>query len=168
MADSIELEPVEALAVATSGEPGHRQFFLQARGAGRIVTLACEKFHIQGLLARIQQLLDAQGLDVAGPARSPAEAAGAVEPLDVAWEVTEMGLGFHESRGQFVIVAKEAPGEHEGATARFWASPEQIRIFARQAGEVLAGGRPVCSHCGLPIDPEGHPCPAANGSRPVF
>ena len=55
MADSFELEPVDALAVATVGEPGRRQFFIQARGGGRTVTLACEKFHIEGLVARIRQ-----------------------------------------------------------------------------------------------------------------
>ena len=26
----------------------------------------------------------------------------------------------------------------------------------------------ICNRCGLPIDPAGHPCPAANGSRPIF
>ena len=166
MADSFELEPVDALAVATVGEPGRRQFFIQARGGGRTVTLACEKFHIEGLVARIRQLLQAQGLEPAGPARTPPEAAGAVEPLEPLWSVAEVGLGYHEARRQFVIVAREAADE--GATVRFWAGAEQVTRFARQAEEVLAGGRPLCARCGLPIDPEGHPCPASNGARPIF
>ncbi|MGH7777130.1 MAG: DUF3090 family protein [Candidatus Dormibacterales bacterium] len=166
MADSFELEPVEALAVATQGQPGHRRFFLQARGGGQVVTLACEKFHIEGLVARIRQLMEAQGLEAAGPARTAEEAADAVEPFDPLWDVAEMGLGYHEGRHKFVIVAKEAA--EDGATVRFWAGPDQVRVFARQAEQVLAGGRSLCGRCGLPMDPEGHPCPAANGSRPIF
>ena len=48
------------------------------------------------------------------------------------------------------------------------ADPGGARAFSRQAEQVLSGGRPVCTYCGLPIDPAGHPCPASNGSRPIF
>jgi uncharacterized repeat protein (TIGR03847 family) len=171
---SFDLDPVEQLAVGAEGEPGQRRFFLQARSGGSDVTLACEKFHIQGLVARIQQLLEAHGLEAGldvGPTPQPNE------PLVAAWTVGELGLGFHESRQLFVIVAREAdeaaeaPEEEtrsEAATARFWATAAQVRTFARQAEQVLSAGRPLCTHCGLPIDPGGHPCPASNGSRPIF
>jgi predicted amidophosphoribosyltransferase len=29
----------------------------------------------------------------------------------------------------------------------------------------VAAGRPICSMCGQPIDPEGHFCPRKNGHR---
>jgi uncharacterized repeat protein (TIGR03847 family) len=95
----------------------------------------------------------------------------------VEWAIAELGLGYHEDRRMFVIVAREAPAEEqaeggaegaEPATARFWASPEQLREFARQAAAVVASGRSPCPYCGLPMDPSGHPCPASNGSRPVL
>lgn len=181
---SFELDPIEQLAVGTVGQPGQRQFYLQARSRGEYVTLACEKFHIQGLVLRIQQLLESNGLgseiDV-GPTPS------ATEPLSPVWTVGELGLGYHERRRMFVIVAREAGAEEEhdaedeaeaaepaqllagsGASARFWAGANQVRAFARQAEQILRSGRPVCTYCGLPMDPGGHPCPASDGARPIF
>jgi len=178
MASSVEFDPVDSIAVGTVGPPGQRQFFLRARGAAETVVLNCEKFHIQGLVVRVRQLLEAQGLESALEGAPPPPAA----PSEAAWSIGELGLGYHESRQRFVIVARERPAEtdlaeaaepvepadDEAATARFWATADQVRVFAAQAESVLAGGRKLCNHCGLPIDPSGHPCPAANGARPIF
>jgi uncharacterized repeat protein (TIGR03847 family) len=173
---SFELDPLQGIGVGTVGPPGRRQFFLRAAGGGESVVLNCEKFHVQGLITRILQVLAEHGVD---PTTS-GEPAAAAEPGEVEWTIGELGLGYHESRRMFVIVAREASaddGDDDGdddvdkadlATARFWASPEQLREFARQAAAVVASGRPQCPYCGLPVDPSGHPCPASNGSRPVL
>jgi uncharacterized repeat protein (TIGR03847 family) len=163
---SFELESVEMIAAAAVGEPGQRHFYLLAREGAEVLTLACEKFHLQGLLTRARQLLEAQGL----PSDPKLEPKGGIPPVgEPDWSIGELGLGYHESKQKFVIVAREVEEEGEDpATARLWVSPEQVRAFTEQADAVLAGGRPTCPHCGLPIDPSGHPCPAANGSRPIF
>jgi uncharacterized repeat protein (TIGR03847 family) len=164
---SFELESVDLIAAAAVGEPGSRQFYLLAREAAEEMTLACEKFHIQGLLTRARQLLEAQELPDAKLTPGPGKAAPAVGEAD--WSIGELGLGYHESKQRFVIVAREVEAEGEDpATARLWLTSEQVRSFTEQAEAVLAGGRPTCNYCGLPIDPSGHPCPAANGSRPIF
>ena len=169
MNQSFELDPVEELMVAAVGEPGARRFFLLARKGAERATLACEKFHIQGLVARIQQLLETQGL---GSAFDPTPSRAAPEVGAEDWTIGELGLGYHESRKLFVIVARgqvvEGEETGEAATARFWAGPDRIRAFSRQAEQVLSSGRAVCTYCGLPMDPAGHPCPASNGSRPIF
>ena len=164
---SFELEAVDLIAAAAVGDPGRRQFFLLAREGAQDMTLACEKFHIQGLLTRARQLLEAQELPSETTLRP---GAGDVPPVGESdWSIGELGLGYHESKRRFVIVAREVEVEGEDpAPARLWVTPEQVRAFADQAETVLAGGRATCSHCGLPIDPAGHPCPAANGSRPIF
>ena len=165
---SFELESVEMIAAAAVGEPGQRHFFLLARDGAEEMTLSCEKFHIQGLLTRARQLLEAQEM----PSESIVASARPAPGLKVGepdWSIGELGLGYHESKHKFVIVAREVDAEgDEAATARLWVSPEQVRAFAEQAEVVLSGGRPACTYCGLPIDPGGHPCPAANGSRPIF
>jgi uncharacterized repeat protein (TIGR03847 family) len=164
---SFELESVDEIAAAAVGEPGQRHFFLLARDGALGMTLACEKFHIQGLLTRARQLLESQELAADVPNTDPAAAPMVGEPD---WAIGELGLGFHENKRKFVIVAREVEqeGGEDPATARLWVTPEQVRDFANQAEQVLAGGRPTCNYCGLPIDPSGHPCPAANGSRPIF
>src|SRR6266700_5817364 len=98
-----ELDPVEAIAVAAMGEPGHRQFFLMASGQGRTLTLSCEKAQIQALIVRLHQMLDAQGIDVEGHAAS----ARRLQPGEPEWQVAEMGLGYHAERQMFVLVASE-------------------------------------------------------------
>jgi uncharacterized repeat protein (TIGR03847 family) len=169
VARSVDLDPLDGIGIGTVGPPGQRQFFLRAAGHGESIVLSCEKFHVQGLITRILQLLEAQGVDPALSGDPPPPP----EPGQADWVIGELGLGYHESRRMFVIVAREASPEEgveqaELATARFWASSEQIREFARQAAAVVASGRPPCPYCGLPLDPSGHPCPASNGSRPVL
>lgn len=168
MARSFDLDPVESVAVGTIGPAGRRQFFIRASGAGESVVLNCEKAHVQALVARIPQMLEEQG------AREPATGppSPAVTPGEAEWTIGELGLGGPDKRGLFVIVAREMPTQEDQpvetlATARFWARPEQLLELSRLAAAVVAAGRPACPHCGLPMDPAGHPCPAANGSRPV-
>lgn len=164
-----ELDPVEQIAVAAVGEPGQRQFFLLASGLGRTLTLTCEKSQIQALLLRLTQMMEAQGveaLEASGPAT-------ALQPGEPEWQVAEMGLGYHEARKMFVLVASQgAAGEGEPSedapSVRFWLSHDQVAAFSKQAQSVLAAGRPLCPRCGLPMDPSGHPCPVLNGARPVF
>ena len=164
-----ELDPVEQIAVAAVGEPGQRQFFLLASGLGRTLTLTCEKSQIQALLLRLTQMMEAQGVE-AVEASGPATA---LQPGEPEWQVAEMGLGYHEARKMFVLVASQgAAGEGEPSedapSVRFWLSHDQVAAFSKQAQSVLAAGRPLCPRCGLPMDPSGHPCPVLNGARPVF
>ena len=169
-ARNIDLNPTQELLVATVGPSGARQFYLLARGAGEAATLACEKFHIQGLVLRIQQVLESQGL---GSPFEPFPVRQMPEVGEPDWRIGELGLGYHESKRQFVIVARELLEAEDAdpetaATARFWVSPDRVRAFSRQAEQVLSSGRPICTYCGLPVDPEGHHCPASNGSRPIL
>ena len=168
-----ELDPVDQIAVAAVGQPGQRQFFLLASGSGHTLTLSCEKSQIQALVLRLHQMMEAQGIE---RPEAPAEA-GELVPGDPEWQIGEMGLGYHEARRMFVLVASQgAAGETEESSTspndspsvRFWLSPEQVVSFSKQAEAVLTAGRPLCPRCGLPMDPGGHPCPVMNGARPIF
>jgi len=174
-----ELDPVDRIAVAAVGEPGRRQFFLLAAGSGRQLTLACEKSQIQALIVRLNQMMETQGI----PAAENARATSGLVPGEPEWQVGEMGLGYHEARRMFVLVASQgaAAGRAQGAfdpeeergsddapSVRFWLSHDQVVAFSKQAETVLTAGRPLCPRCGLPMDPAGHPCPVSNGARPIF
>jgi uncharacterized repeat protein (TIGR03847 family) len=168
-----ELDPVDRIAVAAVGEPGQRRFFLLATGSGRTLTLGCEKSQVQALVVRLHQMLEAQQIEasesfpVGGSDHSPGEPE---------WQIGEMGLGYHEARRMFVLVASQAAvGESteeteasDAPSVRFWLSPDQVVAFSKQAESVLSAGRPLCPRCGLPMDPAGHPCPVMNGARPIF
>ncbi|HEY0829581.1 MAG TPA: DUF3090 family protein [Candidatus Dormibacteraeota bacterium] len=169
-----ELDPVDRIEVAAVGDPGQRRFFLLATGSGRSLTLSCEKSQVQALILRLHQMLEAQQIE---PPEDSAPAGEASPQLgDPEWQIGEMGLGYHEARRMFVLVASEAAvGQSTEATeasdapsVRFWLSHEQVVAFSKQAEAVLTAGRPLCPRCGLPIDPSGHPCPVMNGARPIF
>ena len=158
--------------MAAIGEPGQRKFFLLASGQGRTLTLACEKSQLQALIARLGQMMESQGIEAEGHA-----AAAGLQPGEPEWQIGEMGLGYHEGRRMFVLVASESQAAEEGAppaeqddapSVRFWLNHRQAADFSVQAQQVIAAGRPLCPRCGLPMDPAGHPCPAMNGARPIF
>src|ERR1700704_5166599 len=104
-----ELDPVDDIAVVAVGEPGQRRFFLLAKGRGRTLTLTCEKAQIQALIVRLHQMLEAQGIEPAGQAAGEA----ALAPGEPEWQVGEMGLGYHEARKMFVLVASESAAAEE-------------------------------------------------------
>ena len=164
-----ELDPVDEIAVAAVGEPGQRRFFLLAKGRGRTLTLTCEKAQIQALIVRLHQMMETQGIEAMERAAGDAD----ISPGEPEWQVGEMGLGYHEARKMFVLVASQsAAGEEspveDSPSVRFWLSHKQVVAFSKQAESVLTAGRPLCPRCGLPIDPAGHPCPVLNGARPIF
>ena len=169
-----ELDPVDRIAVAAVGEPGQRRFFLLATGSGRTLTLGCEKSQLQALIVRVHQMLEAQQIET--PERAAEAASNDAEPGEPEWQIGEMGLGYHDARKMFVLVASqsaagepgEAPSADDAPSVRFWLSHEQVIAFSKQAESVLSAGRPLCPRCGLPMDPSGHPCPVMNGARPIF
>lgn len=167
-----ELDPVDLIAVTAVGEPGQRRFFLLATGSGRTLTLGCEKSQVQALVARLHQMLEAQQIEAP---RRASDASAAPAPGEPEWQIGEMGLGYHEARRMFVLVASQgAVGEgteapvDDAPSVRFWLTHDQVLAFSLQAESVLAAGRPLCPRCGLPMDPAGHPCPVMNGARPIF
>jgi uncharacterized repeat protein (TIGR03847 family) len=170
-----ELDPVDRIAIAALGEPGQRRFFLLATGSGRTLTLGCEKSQLQALILRLHQMLEAQQIET--PEGATADTAP--DPGEPEWQIGEMGLGYHEARQMFVLVASqgaagepaesgEAPPADDAPSVRFWLSHDQVIAFSKQAESVLSAGRPLCPRCGLPMDPSGHPCPVMNGARPIF
>ena len=70
-------EPPERFVAGTVGEPGDRTFFLQARGGGRVVSVALEKVQVSLLAEKLEELLTEAsrrfGVDL--PERAAARAA---------------------------------------------------------------------------------------------
>jgi hypothetical protein len=60
----------------------------------------------------------------------------------------------------------ESLDDDDSEGVRFELRRDQARAFVLHAIAVVNEGRPTCQLCGLPIDPEGHRCPASNGHRP--
>jgi uncharacterized repeat protein (TIGR03847 family) len=185
-------DPPERFVAGTVGPPGQRTFYLQARGGGRIASVALEKQQVAALAERMDEMLDEvvrrSGGAAAVPAVAPAEL-NDLDPLDSPVEedfrVATLTLAWDADAERVVVeaggpdLAADADGDAEvdiGAAADGTgaASPQQVtvrmsgamaRAFVQRALAVVRAGRPPCPFCTLPLDPAGHVCPRQNGYR---
>jgi uncharacterized repeat protein (TIGR03847 family) len=173
-------EPPERFVAGTVGPPGERVFYLQARGGGRLVSVALEKVQVALLAEKLDELLGEAhrrfGVvlpepDQDGPDNEPLDS-----PVDEEFRVGTLGLAFDVDTATVVIEAiaagenDEDEVETEEDTAdldrlRVRLTPAATRSFIERARRVVAAGRPPCPLCGQPLDPKGHLCPRHNGYR---
>ncbi|MBI4608826.1 MAG: DUF3090 domain-containing protein [Candidatus Rokubacteria bacterium] len=162
MSDSFDLEAPDHFTAGTVGPLGQRIFYLQARQADTLITLKCEKEQVRALAEYLADLLTR--LPAAG--EEPPREAALFEPIEAAWPVAALGVGYDQADERIVVVAKELAeeeGSGEAATARFRITRAQAAAFVEQARELMKAGRPTCPMCGGPKDPGGHVCPRGNG-----
>ncbi|GAA4200952.1 DUF3090 domain-containing protein [Streptosporangium oxazolinicum] len=176
-----DYDPPERFVAGAVGQPGSRTFFLQARGQGRLTTVALEKFQVAALADRLDELLDEVLRRGEGSVPVPAVAPAALTdnaPLDVPisedFRVGVMALAWDSEAAQVIIEAKEAVAEDEEfepsplvepTVLRVHISPGAARAFTKRAMALVAAGRPPCPLCAQPLDAEGHICVRLNGYR---
>lgn len=176
-------EPPERFVAGTVGPPGERTFFLQARGDGRLVSVALEKVQVSLLAEKLEELLTeaSRRFGVELPEVEPivADNEPLDTPVDEEFRVGTLGLAFDVDSAT-VIIEAIAVGESVDAELaggedvdvepdpdldrlRVRLTPQAVRAFIDRARRVVAAGRPPCPLCGQPLDPAGHLCPRHNG-----
>ena len=186
-------EPPERFVAGTIGEPGDRTFFLQARGGGRVVSVALEKVQVSLLAEKLEELLteaarrfgvdlpDAPVLAVHDnePLDTPVDEEFRVGTLGLAFDVdtttvvieaieageadAEVGLGAEDDQDDIPVDDDDDEPDDDRDRLRVRLTPEATRAFIDRARRVVAAGRPPCPLCGQPLDPAGHLCPRHNG-----
>lgn len=183
-------EPPERFVAGTVGPPGERTFFLQARGGGRLVSVALEKVQVSLLAEKLEELLsEAQrrfGVELPEPVAAVGDNDPLDTPVDEEFRVGTLGLAFDVDTATVVIEAiavgeaevevelgepdddEDAEDEDEEPDEdldrlRVRLTPEATRQFIERARRVVNAGRPPCPLCGQPLDPAGHLCPRHNG-----
>src|SRR3972149_5614538 len=161
-----DFNPVTHITAGAAGPPGGRVFYLQAKHGLETLTLVCEKQQIEALAIGIEQFLEElqkkhpdlpQATDYYERYKMALE-----EPVEPAFRVGQMGLGYDEENDLLVLVAQaivtEEMNPEDASAARFWTPRSQLRAVSRYSLEVVRQGRPICGNCGQPIDPDGHFC----------
>jgi uncharacterized repeat protein (TIGR03847 family) len=181
-------EPPERFVAGTVGPPGERTFYLQARGGGRLVSVALEKMQVALLAEKLEELLAEAhqrfGAQLPTTAEGPADNEPLDTPVDEEFRVGTLGLAFDVESGTVIIEAiaaeeaefeteTDAPEDDDDAETpeisddldrlRVRLTPQEVRQFIDRAKRVVAAGRPPCPLCGQPLDPAGHLCPRHNG-----
>src|SRR4051794_16480147 len=107
-------EPPERFIAGTVGEPGDRTFFLQARGGGRVVSVALEKVQVSLLAEKLEELLVEANkrFGVSMPETAALLVGHDNDPLDTPvdeeFRVGTLGLAFDVDTSTVVIEAIEA------------------------------------------------------------
>src|SRR3954454_2832300 len=165
-------EPPERFVAGTVGPPGERTFFLQARGGGRLVSVALEKVQVALLAEKLDELLvEANrrvGVDLPTTALTSSDNEPLDTPVDEEFRVGTLGLAFDVDTATVVIEAiaagesevelttgdddeddepdDDADEDPDDALDRWRVPlpPEAPRAFIDRARRVVAAGRPPC------------------------
>jgi uncharacterized repeat protein (TIGR03847 family) len=147
-----DLNPVSRITTGAIGPAGQRVFYLQARHESTLVTLIVEKMQMTSLAAGLDQFL----AEIAQQYPDLSEASGDYlepemeleQPIDPAFRVGQLGLGYDRDTDRIVLVAHEPSRKTAtGASGRrpLWCSRPRCAPWA--SGEGFAGrGRPICGN----------------------
>src|SRR3989442_4587612 len=117
MSASFDFDAPDHFTAGAVGPVGERVFYVQGRQKGQLVTLKSEKEQVRALATYLAQMLD----KLPTASEPTPQSLDLVEPVDAAWPVASLGLGWDEGRQRLVVVAEsvvEEAGE-EPATAPF-------------------------------------------------
>lgn len=161
---------LEGVGAEAIGPPGQRTFRLLARGGGSSASLWMEKEQLNALGTAIQQQIVRLGRPASRERPVPLITGEEISQRpEVEFHLGQIGLGFDETKDEFVVVAypiDPEEGGQEGWTGRITLA--QARALSREIERVVNAGRPRCPLCGLLIEGPIHNCPRANGHAKEF
>ena len=160
---------VERFVAGTVGQPGDRAFFLQARDGNRLVTVAIEKLQVAALTERLEIMINGfRKSDVSIQLLSNEIDDGPLElPIESEFEVGSISISWDDSRRLMSIELLEIATEEIETlnSLKVQLSISMCNAFIKRSKALIGAGRLPCPFCGMPIDPQGHLCPRANGYR---
>lgn len=188
-------ENVDRFIVGTVGQPGERAFYLQAKNGTNLVTIACEKAQAAALVERLELLLKEirkknssdhpinsaiSYLRDDKPLEQPIAEDFRAGVMAITWLNAE-SLVMIETQAiseqmVFPDITEEENGDDDPRLIpdddldgpdllRVKLTLAQAKEFISRTNSVIEAGRQPCTFCGIPIDPNGHLCPRANGYR---
>jgi uncharacterized repeat protein (TIGR03847 family) len=165
-----DIYPVSRITAGSIGEIGRRVFILQAKVDGEIVSWVIEKDQALALSRSIPRLLEdirEEFPELGEPVMAAHPDLTLSEPLEPEFRVGGIGLGYDRVHDLVVLTLQDVANEEDEAAIEPPADDDTIQVYTtrgqaillgRQAGDVVAAGRPLCPNCEEPIDDFGHFC----------
>jgi uncharacterized repeat protein (TIGR03847 family) len=170
-------DPTNRFIVSAIGQPGEREFFIQVKSKDGINTLAVDKSQVIALTQRFEELIrelrrssmaSLEELSVLplvddDPLELPIEQDFQIGIISIAWESSKIVVTIQAASQVDDLVLEDLDSGPDLVIASL--SIDQVKGFCLRANAVVSAGRAACPFCALPIDPNGHLCPRANGYR---
>lgn len=170
----LEFDWPDRVVIGTVGRPGARTFYLQVRAGARIVSIALEKLQSALLAEKVDEVLD-QLITVernrfSVPTSTPVELVDndQLESVQEQFRAGAIGIGWDPTTAQIIIEALPIAGDDDDSLVEDTAAESEkllvrmpvgtARAFTQRTREVVGAGRPLCTLCGYPMDPDGHIC----------
>ena len=164
MSQSFDFRELDFLTVGTLGPRGQREFFLQARSEGRLVSLKIEKQQVAALAEYLDRVLR-ELPEPEGEISDPPPDLDLREPVVAEWTVASLAIAYAQELDRLVVVAESFVDEEddEPFQARFFLQRSEVTGLIGRARTVVAAGRPPCQYCGQPLETRnGDWCPCRN------
>jgi len=179
-------DPAQVFTVGTVGVPGERAFFIQVVSDHGSTTVAVEKNQVAALAERLHELLvEVRRSNLASADELNIAPLTHLEPLqfplDEDFRAGIMGISWDSEANRISIdiqalsnfEVEEIIGEDDLVDIdtevpdllKFSIRIYQAKSFVTFATKLVEAGRAACPFCALPVDPNGHLCPRANGYR---
>ena len=162
MSQSFDFQELDFLTVGTLGPRGQREFYLQARSEGRLVSLKVEKQQVAALAEYLDRVLNELP---EGEIGDPPPDLDLREPVVAEWTVASLAIAYAQELDRLVVVA-ESFVEHEDDEpfqARFFLQRSDVAGLIGRARTIVAAGRPPCPYCAQPLETRnGDWCPCRN------
>ncbi|MFQ6026374.1 MAG: DUF3090 family protein [Dehalococcoidia bacterium] len=150
----------------TFGEPGSRTFRLVLQSGQARSYVWLEKEQLFQLGVYLQEALQAFSEEQKAQESRPSEPEWSGGETSIEFKARQMYLNHDSASNAFFFQALEDDATESGdepASVSFWITTGQAEAVAQEALRICAAGRPPCFLCGMPINPDGHVCPRANG-----
>ncbi len=171
--------------VGTVGEPGERVFFLQVSSPSGLNCIVLEKSQVQALVERLNMLirelrrnklaatdfLNAPAIRDDGALEYPITEDFRAGVIAISYEQGNQRIDLQiqasadESFDELIEDGEEEAGEDVPDLLLISLTIAQVRGFCERAQNIVSAGRTPCPFCGIPLNPDGHLCPRANGYR---
>src|SRR5512139_3865164 len=130
----IDVDPCDHITSDAIGQPGQRVFYIQALQADKTYTVIIEKTQLQSLAVGVEQFLAEvarQNPNLEEASADYVEAQMRISPpVDPAFRVGEIGLGYDQIRDRVVLFVRELQAEDQeaesGTVYRFWCTRTQL------------------------------------------
>ena len=158
---TLDLGTARGVDARAFGKPGERTFQLRIVGATEeAAALWLEKQQLQALSLAFSQVLAQTG----GEDTPATDLSFFPDPPDADVHVGRMAVGYDPADKTVVIQAHDLTSDEDGdPDILVRIKSVDVAQLSTRFKEIIAGGRPTCPLCGVPLDASGHTCIRSNG-----